>query len=320
MKVLIAQPIPASGVILLKEHYEVEESDHVLSKEELVKAIHDKDALVCATNEIDKEIIAAGNKLKVISKLAVGFDNVDIKFAGERGIRVANAPGVLMQTVAEFVFAHILALARKLVESDDYVRSGKFKKWDFDLMVGSEIRGKTLGIVGFGAVGQHLVPMAKGFGMKVIYTNRQGEIEKFKDDLSVRFVKKDELLREADFVVLVVSLTSETKHFITYTELSTMKPTAFLINMSRGPVVKEADLVCALKDKKIAGAGLDVYELEPNVSKELLSMPNTVLTPHIGSATVDARTGLSLMAAQNVIAVLEGQECKNVVNREYLNE
>lgn len=318
MKILIAQPIPIDGVILLKQQYDVQESDHVLSKEELIESIRDQDALVCASHEIDAEVITAGNKLRIISKLAVGFDNIDIKFAGERGIKVTNAPGVLMQTVAEFTFAHILALARKLVESDHYIKLGKFKKWGFDLMVGCEIKGKTLGILGFGGVGQHLVPIAKGFGMKVIYSNFHGEVAKFKDDPDVKFVTKDELLGKSDFVVLLVPLTKETKYLVTYRELSMMKSSAFLINMARGPVIKEVDLIRALKEKIIAGAGLDVFEFEPDVSQELFSMPNTVLTPHIGSATFEARSELSLKAARNVIAVLEGQNCENIVNREYL--
>ena len=318
MKVLIAQPIPTAGIDLLKRHYDVLESDHVLGREELITAIGDKDALVCAMHKIDAEVINAGKNLKIISKLAVGYDDIDIKFAGERGIMVTNAPGVLTQTVSELVFAHILALARRLPEADHYVRAGNFKQWSFDLMVGGEIKGKTLGIIGFGAIGQRLVPMAKGFGLKVVYSNQQGEIPEFENDADVKYATKDELLKVADFVVLLVSLTVETKHLITARELALMKTTAFLINLARGPVVNEADLVRALQDKTIAGAGLDVFEFEPNVSAELLAMPNTILTLHIGSATVEARAELSLKAARNVVDTLEGRGCENIVNREYL--
>ena len=320
MKVLVVQPLPKDGVELLKQRYEVTEAQHVLSKEEIVRSIKDADAIVCSTNNlIDSQVIAAAKKAKVISNLGAGFNNIDIEAAGKRKIAVTNTPGVLGQTVAELVFGHILALSRKIVESDRYIRSGQFTSWNFELMVGMELRGKTLGVIGFGSVGQYLAPIAKGFGMRLIYTNRQGPLEKFRGDTEVQFVSKDYLLQNADVVVLLVPLNSETKHLISYAELSKMKPTAFLVNMARGPVVKESDLVRALQEKKIAGAGLDVFEFEPSVSQELIALPNTVVTPHIGSATREARSQLSLKAAYNVIAILEGKQCENIVNSQYLN-
>lgn len=320
MKVLVAQPIPTGGIEMLKEYYDVEQADHLLSKTELIRAITDADALVCTSfSVIDKEVIAAAKKLKVVSNLAIGYDNINLSAAGEKGVAVTNTPGVLSQTVAELVFVHILALARKIIEADKYVRAGLFKQWSFELMVGTELKGKTLGLIGFGSIGQNLVPIAKGFGMKILYTNQHGELDGFKGDSQISFApRKEDVLKKADFVVLMVPLTPQTKHLITYTELALMKEKSFLINISRGSIVKEADLVRALKEKKIAGAGLDVYEFEPQVAEELLTMSNTVLTPHIGSATTEARTNLSRQTARNVITVLSGETCENIVNRQYL--
>lgn len=318
MKVLIAQKLPVVVVNPLVGKYEVEEADHILSKSELIASVLDKDALVCTPfNVIDSEVLNATKNLKVIVTLSVGFEHIDIKTAGELGIIVANIPGTATQSVAELAFAHILALARRVAEADDYVRSGEFKEWNFDLMVGIELRGKILGVIGFGAIGQCLVPMARGFGMQVLYNNRRGEIENFKNDSLARLVDLDEIFKTSDFVVCTVTLTDETKHLVTYEKLSKMRQCAFLINVSRGPVVKESDLVRALKEKKIAGAGLDVYEFEPRISEELLKMRNVVLTPHIGSATRETRSGLVAKAAQLIIDALETGHCENIVNDEY---
>ncbi len=320
MKILIAQPIPKVGVELLKKHFSVEEADHMLSKEEMINAISDKDALVCAMHNVDAEIINAGKNLKVISQLGSGFNNIDIKLAGEKGIKVTNAPGVMMQTVAEFAFAHMLALTRKVAESDRYIRSGKFRTWDFSLMVGNELKGKILGVIGFGAIAKHLVPIAKGFGMEMLYNNQQGEVEDYKHDSSVQFSSKENLLQNSDFVLLLVPLNETTRHLMKYEQFCMMKPTAFFVNLARGKVVKEQDLIRALKEKKIAGAGLDVYEFEPEISKELLLFSNTVLTPHVGGATEESRANLSLIVAQNVISVLSGETCNNIVNTEFLEK
>ncbi|MBI5401591.1 D-glycerate dehydrogenase [Candidatus Wolfebacteria bacterium] len=319
MKILIAQTIPKIGSDSLKKHYEVLEADRILPKEELVDLIKDKDALICTPfHKIDSEILKAGKNLRVISTLSIGFEHIEIEAAGKLGIAVVNVPGLMTQTVAELVFAHILALARRVVEADNYIRSGKFQKWDFELMVGTELKGKTLGIIGFGSIGRCLVPIAKGFGMRVLYNNHHGEADNFKNDLAVRFAGLEELLRSADFIVLTVPLTNETMRLMDYEKFSMMKPSAFLVNASRGPVVKETDLIRALQEKKIAGAGLDVYEFEPKISEELLATNNTVLTPHIGGATTEARNLSSLKAAQNVIDILETGECENIVNREFL--
>jgi len=320
MNILISEPIPTAGIALLKEKHDVTQADHVLSKQELIASIGSVDALICASTAVDAEVLVAAKKLKVISKLAVGYDNIDIEAAGKRNVTVTNAPGVLNQTVAEFAFAHILALARKVLLSDQYVRAGRFEQepWTFDLMVGTEISGKTVGIIGFGSIGRSMVPMARGFGMQVLYTNRKGEIDDYASDPGVQYADKEMLLRESDIVVLIVPLTAETEHMITAAELSLMKQTALLVNMARGKVIKESDLVDALKAGIIAGAGLDVFEFEPKVSKELFSMPNTILTPHVGSATEEARAQLSIKAAQNAIAVLTGEACENIVNQQYL--
>src|SRR3989338_7828565 len=310
MRVLVAQPIPESAVKLLHEFFDVQAADHTLSMHEMIELISGADALVCsATNAVNRDVVAAADALKVISTVAVGYNNIDIEAAMEKGIAVTNTPHTLTDSVAELVFGHLLALARRIPESDRYVREGKFREWDLNLFVGFELRGKTLGIIGFGAIGQALVPIALGFGMKVLYNNRRGPVPDFREHPDVRYAEKGTVLETADVVVLLTPLESDTRHLITAREIAMMKPTSILINMGRGPLVKESDLVDALLAGRIAGACLDVYEFEPSVSKELLTMPQVLLTPHIGSATREARDRMAKRAAENVIAVLSGGIC-----------
>lgn len=306
MKVFVTQPIASEAVELLEENgYTVSVSTRKLTKEELLVEAAGCEALVSlVTDKIDADIIGAGKLLRVISNVAVGFNNIDVESARKACIIVANTPGVLEQSVAEMVFAHLLAISRKLVESDRYIRDGKFKEWKMDLFIGNELRGKTLGIVGFGRVGRALVPIAQALGMKIIYTDKN---ETYGVSLEV-------LLKESDYVVLAVPLNDGTKHLIKMNELLLMKKTAVLMNVARGPVVCEADLVKALKNGLISGACLDVHEFEPCISEELIKSTNTVLTPHLGSATKEARTRMALRAAQNVIDVLSGKICQNIVS------
>ncbi|MCX7716173.1 MAG: D-glycerate dehydrogenase, partial [Endomicrobia bacterium] len=255
--------------------------------------------------------------LKIIANYAVGFNNIDVKEATSRKIPVTNTPGVLTETTADLAFALLMSVARRIVESDRFLREGKFKGWAPMLFLGNDIYGKTIGIIGFGRIGQAVAKRALGFDMKVLYydTNRvKPEIEK---KYSAIYKSLSELLKESDFISIHVPLTQETYHLISDKEFDLMKPTSYLINTSRGPVVDEKALVRALKNKKIAGAALDVFENEPEVEAELIDMPNTVLVPHIGSATIETRTKMALMAAENIIAVLvENKIPPNIVNPE----
>lgn len=305
MRVLVTQPIPEIGIHLLQARCEVVYLKRRLSREEILDLATDADAIVCSvTDRIDQVVFDIASQLKVVSNVAVGYDNIDLMTASARGVVVTNTPNTLIDSVAEFVFAHILAVTRRIVESDRYVRTGQFTGWTLELMLGREIKGKTMGVIGFGRIGQALVPMARGFGMKILYANTHGEVEQYASNPEVQHASIDVVLREADYVVLLVPLSPQTRHLITYDRLTQMKRDAVLINMARGLVVREADLVRALSEKVIAGAGLDVYEFEPQVTKELLDMPNVVLTPHIGSATHEARNRMAERAAQNVLDVL----------------
>lgn len=315
--VYVTRPIPEPGIELLKKHCEVEVNpiDELISKEQIIEKVKDRDALLCLlTDKIDCDVIKAGNKLKIIANYAVGYDNIDVACATEHGIYVSNTPGVLTETTADMAWALMFAVARRIVEADKFTRAGKFKGWSATLFLGSDIYGKTLGIVGVGRIGAAVAKRAKGFNMKVLYTDvrRNYEIEQ---EVGAVKVDMDTLLKESDFVSLHVPLMPETRHLIGRRSLAMMKPTAYLINTSRGPVVDELALVEALKNKVIAGAGLDVYEWEPNITPELLELDNVVLAPHIASATNETRTKMAIMAAENIIAALEGKTPPNAVNR-----
>lgn len=319
MHILVTQSINTEALSLLRQHGDVEVIERRMTLAELAEQLRNKHALVCSvTDTVDASIIAAAPELKIISNIAVGYNNIDIKAAGERGIAVTNTPHTLTASVVEFVFAHLLAWARRLREAENHVRTKQFTEWSLDLFLGTELHGKTLGIIGVGTIGQALVAPALGFGLRILYTNRRGPLPAYARNESVQPASLDEVLGNADFVVLLVPLTAETKHLITSRELGLMKPSAVLINMARGPIVREADLVEAIKNKVIAGACLDVYEFEPRVPEELLGLVNVVLTPHIGSATLEARRRMALLAAQNAIDVLTGKTCPNIVNSQYL--
>lgn len=316
MRIFITQPISTEAIDLLQSNgYEVVVSAKKMTKEEIITAASGCDAIISMVNDkIDQDVINSCKNLKVIANFAVGFDNIDIKSATEKKIFVANAPGVSGASVAELVFASLFAFSRKLIEADRYIREGNFREWTLNLFVGNELQGKKLGIVGFGQVGQALVPLAKALGMKIIYANKSGELARFKMDKEIACNSLPILLTESDYVVLAVPLNEATKHLITLEELKLMKKNAVLVNVARGPVVSELDLVEALESGLIKGACLDVYEFEPNISEKLINMPNTVLTPHIGSATKEARTRMALLVVNNVINILSGKPCPNIIN------
>jgi len=300
----------------LKEKYEVvvwQKKD--IGREDLLRSVKGAAGIISLlTEKIDTAVMeAAGPTLKVISNYAVGFDNIDVAEATKRGICVTNTPGVLTEAVAEEVIALTLALFRRIVEGDRFVRAGKYKGWEPDLLLGTGVKDKVMGIVGLGRIGRWTARMAGALGMKIIYFNRHRD-EEFEEEYSVVYHTLDQLLELADVVSLSVPLTEETKHMIGERELKLMKPTALLINTARGPVVDQAALITALKERWIAGAGLDVFEDESKISPEFYELPNTVLTPHIASATVEARVAMARIVTDSMNDILEGRQPKCLVN------
>jgi glyoxylate reductase len=290
-----------------------------LAPETFLEKLKGASAVICVFGEkIDAKIMGECPDLRIIANVAVGFDNIDINEATKRGIIVTNTPGVLDNATADLAFTLLLSLARRILESDNYVRSNSWQRPQDCLMAGSEITGKTLGIVGMGRIGEAVARRSSGFGMKVVYT-RRGDEEKDKalqKDLNATRLSLGELLKNSDFVSLHCPLNGSTHHLIGRAELAQMKNTAFLINTARGAIIDESELVRALKEKRIAGAGLDVFEFEPRVSEELLKMTNVVLTPHIGSSTTETRNAMKALAVENVLCALGGMLPKNIVNKE----
>jgi glyoxylate reductase len=315
-KVFVSRPIPRPGLDILEAaglRVEVNPEDRVLTAEELVRSCREKAGLLCLlTDTIDRSFLDQAPTLKAIATMSVGYNHIDLEAAKEKGIGVANTPGVLTNATAELTWALILATARRIPESTRFLRGGEFAGWGPMLLLGVELNGKTLGIVGAGRIGTAVGLKAAAFGMKVVYldTGRCPELEK---RVGAEKLPLERLLAESDFVSLHVPLTEETRCLIGRGELRRMKPTAFLINTSRGPVIDEEALAEALREKEIAGAGLDVYEKEPHVHPGLLTLQNVVLLPHIGSATVETRSRMAVMAAENLAAMLAGKPPKNPV-------
>lgn len=318
MKIFITRKIPEQGLSLLKKHHEIQinPDNRVLSKEEIIEGVKGKDGLLCLlTDPIDEEVINSEPKLRMIASYAVGYDNIDVNAATKKGIPVSNTPGVLTDATAEMAWALLFSTARCIVEGDRYTRSGKFQGWDPMLMHGQSIGGKTLGIIGAGRIGTAFALKSKGFNMNILYVS--GHPNKILDkELNAKKVDLSQLLKESDFVSLHVPLSDKTHHLIGEKELKMMKKTAVLINTSRGPIVDEKALIKALKKKWIFGVGLDVYENEPEISKELIGLDNVVLQPHSASATTNSRNGMAVMAAENMLAGLKGNVPPNCVNPE----
>lgn len=318
MKIFITREIPKPGIDLLKKEFTIEMNPHdrVLSKEEIIKGVKGKDGLLCLlTDPIDKDVIAAEPNLKMIAAYAVGYDNIDVAAATKKGIPVSNTPGVLTQTTAELAWALLFSMSRRIVEGDAFTREGRFNGWAPMLLLGQDISQKTLGVVGTGRIGTAFALKSKGFDMKVLYTDERKN-EQLERELGARKVPLSMLLRESDFISLHVPLTPATYHLIDEKELKSMKTTAVLINTSRGPIIRETALIKALKDRWIFGAGLDVYENEPEISNELRSLQNVVLQPHTGSGTLETRTKMALMAAENLLVGLKGGIPPNCINKE----
>ena len=282
---------------------------------EIINRIKDIDAILSLlTDGIDKEVMNAAKGLKVIANYAVGYDNIDIKEAKKRGIIVTNTPGVLTETTADLAWALIFATARRIVEGDKFIRELRFDGWKPTLLLGYDIYGKVLGVIGTGRIGTVFALRSKGFNMKVLYYDKKRNpiVEK---ECRGKQVTLNRLLKESDFISLHIPLNKDTYHLIAEKEIECMKKTVILINTSRGPIIDEMALADALRKNVIAGAGLDVYEREPSITRKLLRLDNVVLTPHIGSASYETREKMAVMAAQSIIDVLEGKIPKNIVNK-----
>ena len=318
MKVFVTRKIPGPAQELLKNagfEVVVNPQDKVLTKEELKKAVAGFDAILSLLSDhIDSEVMdVASKQLKIIANYAVGFDNIDIEEAKKRNIFVTNTPGVLTEAVAEHTFALLMTAARRIVEADKFTREGKYKQWEPFGFIGSQVWGKTIGIIGLGRIGSWVGEIAfNGFRMKILYYDVRQNPE-FEMENQATFGEIDQILAQADFVTLHVPLLPETRHLINSQRLKLMKKTAILINTSRGPVVDETALVESLKNEEIAGAGLDVFENEPVLTPGLADLPNVVLTPHTASATREAREAMSKIAAENIIAALLGQKPPSLV-------
>jgi len=326
MKIFVTREIPDAGIKMLKEKgYEVEVSskDGVLTKEELISAVKGKnyDAVLCLlTDKIDGDVFAAVPQVKIFANYAVGYDNIDLLAAQAHNKMITNTPGVLIESVAEHTFALMMTAAKRIVEADKFTREGKYKGWAPMLFLGSGLEGKTLGIIGLGRIGSKVAYYAaKGFGMRVVYYDMVKN-EDFEKNTKATFLESvNEVLKESDFVSIHVPLNESTRHLINEEKLKMMKPSAILINTSRGAVIDEKALVKILKDKVIRGAALDVFENEPEIAKGLADLDNVVLTPHIASATEETRSKMSEIAADNIIAALKGEIPPNLVTLEIKN-
>ena len=287
-------------------------------REEVLRRVKDKEGLICLlTEKVDDELLQAAPKLRIAANVAVGYDNIDVPACTKRGVVATNTPGVLDETTADFAWTLMMAVARRLGEGDVLARSGNWKGWDLDQLVGTDVWGKTLGIVGFGRIGRAMARRAGGFQMRVIYTDAVRAPADAEKELRAEYRDMNELLAEADFISVHTPLLPETHGLFNAAKFQRMKRTAFFINTSRGPVVDEAALVAALEDGKIAGAALDVYEKEPVIHPGL-RRSNVVLAPHIASASLETRTKMACMAAENAIALLQGRRPANVLNPEAL--
>ena len=305
----------------LAENFEVEywDANGRPPRPEVLKRVAGKDALICLlTEKVDRELLdAAGPNLRIVANVAVGYDNIDVPACTERNVAITNTPGVLDETTADFTWTLLMGVARRLVEGDRLARSGAWRQWNLDQLCGTDVWGKTLGIIGFGRIGRAVARRAAGFRMRVIYNSTTRAPTDVERELNAEYLPRDQVLEQADFLSLHVPLRTETLGLIGPAELAKMKRTAFLINTTRGPVMQEAALVAALDQGTIAGAALDVFEREPLIS-EGLRRDNVVLAPHLGSASVETRTRMSMIAVENAIAFFSGKRPPTILNPEVL--
>jgi glyoxylate/hydroxypyruvate/2-ketogluconate reductase len=320
--VLVTRAVFPDIVDLLRQHFDVEDNpgDHIFTRQQLRERLAGKHgALTTGSDSIDAELLDAHPQLRVVANMAVGYNNFDVPAMTARGVLATNTPDVLTETTADFGFALMMAAARRIAESEHCLRRGEWTKWSYDMFTGSDVHGATLGILGMGRIGQGIARRgALGFGMRVIYHNRSRLPADLEAPIGARWVEKDALLREADHLVLVLPYSAASHHTMGAAELALMKRTATLTNIARGGIVDDAALADALRERRIAAAGLDVFEGEPAVHPGLLSVPNVVLTPHIASATVATRRAMARLAADNLIAVLTGGTPPTPINPEVL--
>jgi len=319
-KVYITRQIPEPGLELLRKNFEVEVNpeDRVLTREELLEKVRGRDAILCLlTDKIDAQVMDSATGARIFANYAVGYDNIDVLEATKKGILITNTSGVLTETTADLAWALLMATARRVVEADRFTRAGKFKGWGPMLLLGVDVWGKTLGLVGAGRIGSAMARRSVGFKMNLLYHDPYSNRE-LEEELGVKKADLDTLLKESDFISIHVPLTQETHHLIGEREFSLMKHSAHLINTSRGPVVDEEALVQALQYRRIAGAGLDVYEHEPQLTPGLTELDNVVVVPHIASASTETRTKMATIAAQSITDFFEGLRPAHCVNPEVL--
>lgn len=321
-KILIARAVFMEVIARLEQHFDVESNplDEVWSQAQLIARLQGKQgAFTTGGDRIDASVLAACPELKICANMAVGYNNFDLAAMTQAGVLATNAPDVLTETTADFGFALLMATARRITESEHYLRAGKWNKWSFDMFAGADIHGSTLGVLGMGRIGQGIARRgALGFGMNVIYHNRTRLDAALEAECKARYVSKDELLKTADHLVLVLPYSAASHHTIGAAELALMKPTATLVNIARGGIVDDVALAAALAGKRIAAAGLDVFEGEPAVHPDLLALSNVVLTPHIASATRPTRLAMANLAADNLLAFFSGQQPLTPLNSEVL--
>jgi glyoxylate reductase len=320
-KILSTRPLFPEAREILDRHFEVGygKSGEQIPRGELLRRVADKEGLICLLNEkVDEELLTAAPKLRIVATVSVGFDNIDLAACTKHKVVATNTPGVLDDTTADFAWTLLMAIARRLIEGDEWMRSGTWPGWDLDQLLGGDVWGKTLGVIGFGRIGRGVARRSQGFDMRVLYSDAVRAPADVEKELHAEFVDRDRLFRESDFISLHVPLLPDTRHLICRENLDKMKPTAYLINTSRGPVVDEAALADALEHKKIAGAALDVFEAEPKANPALLKRKDVILTPHIASASVETRTKMTVMTANNLVAFFEGKRPPNALNADAL--
>ncbi|ASU39396.1 D-glycerate dehydrogenase [Herbaspirillum sp. meg3] len=319
-KIFVARAVFPEVLERLAQHFDVEsnQEDRIFTADELMEKVRGKDGLFSTPSEpVTAALFAANPQLKAVCNMAVGYNNIDVAAATQAGVQATNTPDVLNETTADFGWALLMATARRVTESEHWLRAGHWKKWSYDSFTGSDVHGSTLGIIGMGRIGQAIARRSMGFDMNVIYHNRSQlspELEARAN--KARYVGKEELLRAADHVILVLPYSKESHHTIKAADIALMKPQATLINLARGGIVDDAALIAALRDKKIAAAGLDVFENEPAFNPDFLGLSNVVLTPHIASASTPTRLAMANCAADNLIAALSGKTPPNLLNRD----
>ncbi|MGV8892131.1 MAG: 2-hydroxyacid dehydrogenase [Burkholderiaceae bacterium] len=320
LKILVTRAVFPDVLDLLAQHFELESNqpDQIYTESDLIEKLRGKDGVFTTPSEsISAGVIAANPQLKAICNMAVGFNNIDLDAATRAGIMVTNTPEVLNQTTADFAWALMLATARRVTEAEHWLRAGQWQKWRFDTFLGADVHGATLGILGMGRIGQAIARRSLGFDMQVLYHNRSRlPVEQEAYANNAAFVSKEELLRSADHLILVLPYSLQTHHAIGAAELALMKPGATLVNIARGGIVDDVALIAALRERRIAAAGLDVFENEPHFHPDFLSLPNIVLTPHIASASEPTRRAMAHCAAENLIAALSGAQPQNILNPE----